>query len=1041
VVLLSVGGGVAPARAQRLPQTEHAEPAPVFTGDTIPDPPQQRQPWLPRKTSLPDTFVSATAKLYDQGLADPRGCEYREIVIGLGSLWVSGDDTLKTHGWVLPGKKGDKQRFAVCWTGLVTPCIEVGAPADLKEDVRKGAAAEEAIDFVIAGRKEQLEGTGGATLRRLSGSQPLILSLLLRLGEGRLAEEFWNSHPELRDLAASRSKAYSAIGSAWASHTFERALWARLRGDDKIALHDFQLLAAAAKPVNIDARQRGSNLQIAADQLTGFIKPGLSRWLEDQKRRLRSPHPPVPCIGPGREPNQSRRIAALIDRLDEVAVREIDTPGSFGERLQDDPVVQALIAEGAAAVEPLIKCIEKDDRLTRSIVYPFRDYSFTPIGVCEPAHHALRRILDHESFDEDGHWDDLRENWSSRRKSVAAALRQRWQEIAKMPFAERCYGVLADDKSPPEQWLKACDALAQWGGWDGWHGVPLSAFSFDPQLMARRNGRLRLVADSLPPAKKANLKELIIKRIGQMDSGAAASMGERLVVWDRAAALPILAELTTRCAQDDSLALNFERLIMLRESAGDKQVLQEYMAWLRRVKPEVVGEHFDVLLQHLAGDPDYPGMRATAEALFGDQKSPWLHWLYQPGSDGVPEANLCRNAASALLRFDAFRKIVLKELTNEATIGSVELSKDGKLRVNGPEGSSYEPDFADATAEPDDKGGDFRACDYCAWQISENIDGAPRSELYWSLQRRDNAVAACEAFLGRFGPRVGWSTAFPRFKRPATLAQYKKGDAIFSLDGEGAARLVNLAELPLDAKWTALRECHGRFPCNRYDVGHGFFQCGRVWQAEELFRNGRWQRYYGFIGAHHVSRVRAEEIEFLPPELDPLEPQRWVRLPGGLDARLDLRGLVPEPKECCAQLTRYAPARLPFEAPLPVGLRVHCRAGLDRSVPCLGGGLRLDLRYSAESLSRQGMLAPAVARESEWVKIPSKFGAVLPSSPKQTLTPAEEVATSFIDLRELFEIERPGWYQLRLSATPADAAEAPERVEVKFVLIPAEGAR
>jgi hypothetical protein len=42
-----------------------------------------------------------------------------------------------------------------------------------------------------------------------------------------------------------------------------------------------------------------------------------------------------------------------------------------------------------------------------------------------------------------------------------------------------------------------------------------------------------------------------------------------------------------------------------------------------------------------------------------------------------------------------------------------------------------------------------------------------------------------------------------------------------------------------------------------------YLQEGLVWQAEEIFRNGKWERFYGFVGPHEVCCVPANEIELL----------------------------------------------------------------------------------------------------------------------------------------------------------------------------------
>ena len=52
-----------------------------FAGKSIPDPPRQKDPWTPPRTKLPRFLVTATTALFEQGVADPRGCEYREVEI------------------------------------------------------------------------------------------------------------------------------------------------------------------------------------------------------------------------------------------------------------------------------------------------------------------------------------------------------------------------------------------------------------------------------------------------------------------------------------------------------------------------------------------------------------------------------------------------------------------------------------------------------------------------------------------------------------------------------------------------------------------------------------------------------------------------------------------------------------------------------------------------------------------------------------------------------------------------------------------------
>ena len=61
----------------------------------FPEPPRQKDAWKPPASKVPAEFVKAAALLFEQGLTDPRGCEYRAVELTTGA---------PAHGWVLPAK-------------------------------------------------------------------------------------------------------------------------------------------------------------------------------------------------------------------------------------------------------------------------------------------------------------------------------------------------------------------------------------------------------------------------------------------------------------------------------------------------------------------------------------------------------------------------------------------------------------------------------------------------------------------------------------------------------------------------------------------------------------------------------------------------------------------------------------------------------------------------------------------------------------------------------------------------------------------------
>ena len=115
------------------------------------------------------------------------------------------------------------------------------------------------------------------------------------------------------------------------------------------------------------------------------------------------------------------------------------------------------------------------------------------------------------------------------------------------------------------------------------------------------------------------------------------------------------------------------------------------------------------------------------------------------------------------------------------------------------------------------------------------------------------------------------------------------GRAIFSLAAAGAeVRRFPLPSFPLDARWTKLEVFPNDPPIVRMYDAEGneipnteALQTGRVWQAEEVREGDRWRRYYGFVGRHALTRVAAEEIEFLTPW-----QKGWSLLSTDLDARI-----------------------------------------------------------------------------------------------------------------------------------------------------------
>ena len=150
---------------------------------------------------MPRFLVRASATLFEQGLADPRGGDYRAIEIAVGSVWsnVAGSSSRLTAG-SCPRRQAIQTRFAVTWSGLVYPTVSVGAPADLEADVKTledaARARRKAADEAAGpGRGRWLrrvrDQPRGDSRSRLTGVHPIKVALLLRIGRADLAEKVW----------------------------------------------------------------------------------------------------------------------------------------------------------------------------------------------------------------------------------------------------------------------------------------------------------------------------------------------------------------------------------------------------------------------------------------------------------------------------------------------------------------------------------------------------------------------------------------------------------------------------------------------------------------------------------------------------------------------------------------------------------------------------------------------------------------------------------------------------------------------------------
>jgi len=1085
--------------------------APRFEGSTIPDPPRQREPWQPPATTLPKFFVSASAVLFDQGLADPRGCDYRAIEIGIGDVWSGTGGVMQTHGWVLPAPGGEKTRFAVAWSGLVYPTVSIGEPADPAADVK--VIAEQARAAREARARHPSTGDGGfggfgtnneASSVSTTSLHAIKVCLLLRLGRADLAEMVWAAGTDQpRDAGPGAAKAnldltangisYVSLANDLAWYLFDRAICAHMRGDDAIALLDARKLTTLQKAVETRAEAMGlEHPRRLVDRGEGpapyiaFLDQ-LAELLADHERRAREPKR-LPMPPPGAD--QKKRITALIADLDQVAVRQFGQPG--GVVLGQSPVVRALVEAGDEAVGPLIEDLEHDVRLTRSVHF-HRDFfrSRSIMGAHEAAYTALSGILKTPFFAAVSTGDNLSARGLDGRKVVADRVRAYWEKNRGVPLVERWYRTLADDRAEPGEWLHAAGNIVQH---ENVSVIPGStAFTAAVVTEVPPGARPMLRGEALREKQNPSVAELMARRVNEIDPGrpldanstdqfqvgSANQMAALLAEWDSKAALPALKARVERCARIvqagqetgtrfHGMETGIASLSGLRTRAGDPGALNDYAGWVRSVTPG----HFTftpiAMFEPLWRNPDHPAIGAAAAALFEDRNSPWNPSV-RPLSletDGGFRLDLL---GSSLLGLKSFRILVLRALTDKTQVGTVEADAEGTVTVI--QGEHKTVSDGDSTTVSVDSAGEssprperpfkpgprampLRVADLACEKLQE-LEGIPRFQKQWPLAKRDEATLACMAYLKQYGERFRENEASraiqraepggPRYEtavlafdpldHPASAADVASGRAIFSLDAAGAeVRRFTLPSFPLDARWTKLEVFPNDPPITRlYDEdGHEVpnteaLQTGRVWQAEEVREGNRWRRYYGFVGRHALTRVAAEEIEFLTPWQD-----GWSLLSTDLDARVVVKDAATT-------------------GPLRVECSFRNHHGVETTAPA-------DLVREADgAISIRERIVFRLVRESDKPEPPHPFAELVgareqPFPPEEisarpvrrhqsgaaprTLAPAGTVDAFQLDLRKLFPIDRPGRYRIEITFDDLKTASGtPGKVATVFSVV------
>jgi hypothetical protein len=1005
-----------------------------FYGTEIPAPPASNEKWTPPEE--PKLLAKLTGLLFGLGMADPRGCEYRQIKVMTGSVWgnVNGGDwnadgtAMQTHGWVLPADGVNAQRFAVCWNGWVYPVLAVGDPCSVDEDVQKQLQP-------LDKEKNQHESwwymDGVSDQYALSYETPLPLKalLLMRLGKPEVASALWEAcykDVNLPNIVPPKklSVAYERIARTWLFSLFNRAICAQMRGDDDLALLSLRQLAAITPKAkkNYTTLLDPSKPQKPGEAPFDFLNEVPNYLADVERRHQEPPHKSALELGRDKFPDKAAWIKTLIADLEDVRAEQDGQPGWV--RLDKNATVKALVLEGNDAVEPLLDCLEHDDRYTRSVHF-WRDFSptRTVLGTHEVAYTALCGIFQRSFFDIRSTGQDLTNSGPEARAQVVAAIRAYWQKRKGTSVEEQWFLTLADDKAKPEEWVAAALNIAK-------SGQSLREKK-DPDVTGLLKKRIKALST-------ANMGE-------SWRSQPAPELADALLTWGGKDEADAVREFCNAMAGRYKVEKDTEGLarplIALTErlaGMGDTKILDDYAGWVTSVPPEKVGE-YEMMMQWfrpLWENPEREALQKAGSSIFTDKDSAWVRFMHERAGSNEGLALL----RSPLLGLPSFRAMALAGLADRTEagesgylVGNFWMVRYGFGEKGNQVMASLNP--LDPLSKTAPGYSTFRVCDLYAWGLSEAKAGLPALQFYWSVEKKEAAVAFAVQTLQRYGERYKVSAAnpardnfsygpnsysaslyFAKLDRPATPEDVGKGLAIFSLPLEANARVWAMPKYGAGARWLAIKDFS-------HNAGHSdatgrqwitaeYENTGRVWQAEEGFIDGTWQRFFGFTGDHCIARAPAEEIEF--PVKWP-----WLELDQGFDCQFETDGKVYKNP-------------VPVGAPFPLTLKLRNRRGVEQDAPetlyhpadkALAAGVAIHLYRknvpSAGEIVKESVEKDKSKTKSDWEEIPPRdFPHFQLPVPGHKLAPMDELEVLSCNLGDFYDLSKAGEYYVEMTFDP-----------------------
>jgi hypothetical protein len=759
--------------------------------------------------------LSAEDKKYLDGLMkeflfDPKGAERVNVKTVVRTVWAASRE-VQAEGWLVPAKDGKP--------GRVHFTDGASIPAPDEKEMKK-------VDFVAAckarytappkkkddkddpeddeGFRKRFEQMRRTAVGAVTDGDLTLAAWLHRLGQEELSA---------RALAAARKgegDPRKRLRGALAWSAFAGMVHAYMvRADDEALAHGERLLRLYPE----EAKDKEYNQ-------TAKVVEELKRR---QKKGTFGKTPPKEWPDGFDKWAAKKKASYLIDALEEVDARQWGQPG--GIDLASDRRVQELIRQGDAVVPALIDAMEKDERLTRSVHF-WRDFarSRTVLSVREAVLTALMSILRVRVFEPASTGDNFTARGEEGAKRMAERLRAYWKEYGKLPFDERMMKVLTDPKTKFEAKREAAENLAAYGD--------------DKRIQTTITPTV--IGDDSPPRlnpvigkfNKPTAAEAILAAMDADLKAHDAKPREDLSDYDRrqieGTYLSALVEL-----KDQRIAPEFAKRAAAAKTVQARRQWAHAAHFLGEPRPfRAFAEDFRAGKIHLpaAQQDDVEELRRIVGALVNvgtpeakralDALADPKHPQHKPVARQVLTQRVRSFGDGPWFDHPYCLRILRKALDDTTATGATYVIEKDRLRRNekGGYSSGGVPEFLADPASRRDKA-DERACDVAAKKLGELVVGL--TNYHPLLKDSDKRLATYKETLDRFVGnyrRANWRESeilrldhwtpkyIPSLRplgRPATPADVKAAQALFSLDGKGMTadlQLPAVAVLKRDEK-------------------------------------------------------------------------------------------------------------------------------------------------------------------------------------------------------------------------------------------------